>query len=177
MVLKRAVAIADFLLGFVALSVFAVLVLRQASPSDMAWQRAFVIAGALAVVEVAILVWRERPANRLVLGANLWLIAGGLAVVTKQWWWLQLYQRWDAAGVYGFMVAAAVATMATSAGFVGVRGPRRPVLHASLLLLAAATTLLIAALTGHLDPRAAWPVIGLAYLNLLLRWWVARQPG
>jgi hypothetical protein len=60
----------------------------------------------VAVAEFALLWWRPTTANRLTLGANLWLVAGGLAAWMQQWWWLQGYQRLGEASLFMAMGVA-----------------------------------------------------------------------
>ena len=73
------IAVIEYLLGFLALAFFAVLAFASPNPTDERLLFAFKAATPVAVAELAFLCWRPTPANRLILGANFWLVAGGLA--------------------------------------------------------------------------------------------------
>lgn len=175
--MKYVVGILEYLLGFLALSVFATLAFRSGVPSDATWRTAFTIGGAVAAVELAILLLRSKPASRLILGANVWLMGGAVAFVTKQWWILQVYDRWKGAGLVACMLGAGlVATMVSRAGFVAVEGERRKVLASSLLLIAVTSGLLwyVLVATGPVAAVLVAPLTALALLARGLRMWVIR---
>jgi hypothetical protein len=165
-------ALLEYLLGFVALALFAWLAFGRGPASDERFVFAFEAAGAVAVVELAILLARAAPANRLVIGANLWLVAGAAAALTEQWWLLRLYQRFGEASLFAAMLCVGVLSTAFSpAGFIGQRGPRSRVLRASLLLVAAVALALVPAILyrGEVRYAAVLPVIALSWLGRLLR--------
>ena len=103
-------AVIEYLLGFLALAFFAFLAFGSPHPTDERLLFAFKAATPVAVAELAFLCWRPTPANRLILGANLWLVAGGLAAWMQQWWWLQGYQRLGEASLFMAMGAAGLVT-------------------------------------------------------------------
>jgi hypothetical protein len=165
-------AIVEYLLGFLALALFAFLAFGGGPATDDRLLFAFKVAAPVAVVELAVLFRRAAPANRLILGANLWLAAGGLAAALQQWWWLKGYQQLGEAGLFIFMAFVGLVTTAFSrAGFVAAVGPRRPVVLASLVLLAAVLLALLAAVyfRGDVKFAAVIPVIALSWFNRLLR--------
>jgi hypothetical protein len=173
-----AVAVVEYLLGFLALALFAFLAFGSGPPSDDRLVFAFKAAAPLAVLELAVLFWRSAPANRLIIGANLWLAAGGLAAFLQQWWWLKGYQQLGEASLFMSMAAVGLATTTISpAGFVAAAGPRRPVVLASLVLLAAVAIAMLAAVhfRGNVKFAAVIPVIALSWLNRLLRRTVPRE--
>ncbi len=173
--MKYVIELVEYLLGFMALTVFSVLAFRSVTPTDATWRTAFIVGGALAAVELAVLLFRSRPANRLILGANAWLMGGAVAFVTKQWWILQVYDRWQAAGLVGCMLGAGlIATVVSRAGFVAVEGERWKVLAASLLLIAATGGLLwyVLVATGPIYAVLVAPLTALALLARVLRIWV-----
>jgi hypothetical protein len=140
-------AVIEYLLGFLALAFFAFLAFGLPNPTDDRLLFAFKAATPVAIAELAFLCWRPAPANRLILGANLWLVAGGLAAWTQQWWWLRGYQQ------------------------LSEVGPRRPVVWASICLMLAVGIALVAAVhfRGNVKLAAVVPVIALSWLNRLLR--------
>ena len=166
-----------YLLGFLALACFAFLASGRGPASDDTLLMAFKASSPLALAETAFLLWRPAPVNRLILGANLWLCAGGLAAVLEQWWWLLGYQRLGEASLFlSMLVVGLVSTALSPAGFVAALGERRRVVQASLGLLAAVGLALCVAVWFRGDVRyaAVFPVIALSWLNRLLRRAVAR---
>ena len=113
----------------------------------------------------------------LILGANIWLIAGGAAALFEQWWWLRIYQHFGEASLFlTMLLVGLVSTFSSSAGFIAKLGPRSQVLRASLVLLAATGLALAAAIyfRGNVKYAAVVPVIALSWLNRLL---CHRLPG
>ena len=167
----------DYLLGFLALTFFAFLAFGRPNPTDEHLVFAFKAAAPVAVAELAALAWRTRPANRLILGANLWLIAGGLAAWLEQWWWLLAYKQWGEAGLFATMMTVGFLSTAFSpTGFVGAVGPRHTTVIASAWLLVAVGFALLAAIyfRGDVKLAAVVRVIALSWVNRLLRHWVSR---
>ena len=107
-------------------------------------------------------------ANRLVVGANIWLIAGGVAAFAQQWWLLRGYQHFGEASLFAVMlIVGIVSTLALPGGFVGAAGPKDRVLAGSAALLGAVAAALGIAVAFRGDARlaAVLPVIGLSWLN------------
>lgn len=170
-------AVREYLLGFLALALFAFLAFGGGPATDDQLLFAFKASAPVAVFELAVLCSRAGPANRLVLGANLWLAAGGLAALLPQWWWLKGYQQLGEAALFISMGIVGPATTALSpAGFVAAEGPRRAVVLASLALLAGVLLALVAAVhfRGNVKLAAVIPVIALSWFNRLLRRTVPR---
>lgn len=169
---RAALAVLEYALGFLALAVFAALAFGSGTPSDERMIFAFKVSSAIAAAELAVLLWRRAPANRLIIGANLWLLVGGGAAVLEQWWLLKGYQRIGEAGLFVAMLAVGLVTTAFSpTGFVAANGERRKVLWSSAALFAAVSVALVAAIQFRGDVRlaAVLPVIALSWLNRLLR--------
>ncbi len=124
---RAALAVIEYLLGFLALAVFAALAFSGGAASDERFIFAFKVAGCLAVAELAVLVYRTTPANRLIIGANIWLLAGGLAAFGQQWWLLKAYQRLGESGLFISMLLVGLATtLLSTVGFVAVQGGAAP---------------------------------------------------
>jgi hypothetical protein len=176
--MKRiALAVAEYLLGFLALALFAYLAFSSGPPSDERFVFAFKVAGFVALLEMAALWWRAAPANRLIVGANLWLVAGGLAAFTQQWWWLQAYQRLGESGLFiSMLLVGVVSTAFSDLGFIGAPDERRRVLALSIVLLLAVSVALLVSVRfrGTVQWAAVVPVIALSWLQRLLRRLVRR---
>ena len=167
-----ALAVIEYLLGFVALALFAFLAFGRGPATDDGFVHAFKVSGLFAAVEVAALLLRAKPANRLVLGANIWLIAGCLAAYLELWWWLRLYQQFGEASLFVSMLIVGLAsTWLSPSGFVAKLGPTSEVRRASLLLLASVLAALVVAMyfRGDVKFAAVLPVIALSWFNRLLR--------
>lgn len=168
----------EYLLGFLALAIFAYLAFASGPASDERFVYAFKIASIVAVVELAVLLARASAANRLIIGANIWLAVGGAAAFLELWWVLRVYQRFGEASLFASMLAVGLVSMAVSpAGFIGKTGKRSVVLQRSaLLLLAVGAALAIAVVyRGNVKYAAVLPVIALSWLNRLLRQAVPRD--
>lgn len=160
------------LVQFLPLSVFASYAFWRGVPDAGRWVEAFQVGAFAAAVELAVLLPRARPTNRLILGANLYLLVGGVAAFAGQWWVLKAYDVLKESGIFVAMLAVGVVTtVATPAGFVALAdADGHDVRRASLWLLAA-TALALAmsiAFRGDRFWAAAGPVTGLALLQRVL---------
>ncbi|OQC03279.1 hypothetical protein [Candidatus Skiveiella danica] len=167
---RLAVALLEYLLGFLALAVFAAVAFSAGAPTDERLIVAFKLGAVLAGVELAVLLVRAAPANRLIVGANAWLLAGGLAAFTEQWWWLKGYQHLGETSLFLSMLGVGiVATAFTPTGFVAAAGPRRKVVLASLAMLLAVglAAMVSVQFRGDVKWAAVLPVIALSWLNRL----------
>jgi hypothetical protein len=167
-----ALAVLAYLAGFFALAVFAYLAFGRGPATDEGMVDAFKVASLLAAAELAFLLARSAPAKRLILGANLWLISGGIAAFAEQWWWLRIYQQFGEASLFlAMLLVGAFATLYTPSGFVARHGPEPAVRRASLILLAAVACAVAVAVIfrGNVKYAAVIPVIALSWLNRLLR--------
>ena len=170
-------AVLEYLIGFIALAFFAYLAFGRGLSTDESFVFAFKASATVAAAELGLLLARVSPANRLILGANIWLIAGGTAAFLEQWWWLRIYQHFGEASLFlTMLLVGLVSTFSSSAGFIAKLGPRSQVLRASLVLLAATGLALAAAIyfRGNVKYAAVVPVIALSWLNRLL---CHRLPG
>lgn len=159
------------LIQFVPLTLFATYAFWDGVPDDARWEVAFKLASLAAVIQLAIVLPQRRPSNRLVLAANLYLLLGGLAFLTQQWWFLRLYDELQESAIFIMMlVVGIVATLATPAGYIGAQGaPVRQVKRTSYWLLLATALALALAVTFRGDRylAAVYPIIGLAIIH---RW-------
>lgn len=185
MTIKRAAtAVLEYLLGFFALAVFAAYAFAQGAPTPERFVSAFKLASSLAALELAVLLWRKaaanqltKPINRLIIGANVWLIVGGAAAVLQQWWLLQLYQRFGEASLFAAMLAVGLVTAWLPGGFVGAIGSAQRVRLASGALFGAVALALGVAVAYKGDVRlaAVLPVIALSWLNRALQLYASKN--
>jgi hypothetical protein len=159
-------------LQFFPLSLFAAYAFWNGPPDDARWQRAFELAAIAAIIQLAILLPQRRPVNRLVLAGNIYLLLGGLAFLTSQWWFLRYYNSLRETAIFVFMIAVGVVTMfATREGYAALPdAPRSDAMRASLaLLIATAVALgLSIAFRGNRLTAAVIPILGLTVLQQLL---------
>jgi tetratricopeptide (TPR) repeat protein len=157
---------------FLPLIVFATYAFWDGTPTDARWVEAFKLGGLAALGHLFVVLRRGRPADRLILGVNLYLLAGGLAAFTQQWWFLRYYGALKESAIFLFMLGVgAVATFATAAGFLGVAdAPPATVRRYSLWMLAATIAALGISFVFHGNTRlsAGVPVAGLAILQRVL---------
>lgn len=160
------------LVQFFPLSLFATYAFWRGVPTNERWVVAFELAALAAVIQLSILLPQRRPMNRLILGANVYLLIGGAAALAKQWWLLEAYGALKESGIFLSMLGVGVVTtFATSAGFVAVAdAPREPIRRASLWLLRATLLAFVMALAfqGNRTLAAVVPVIALAVLQRAL---------
>lgn len=169
---RRFIAAAANLVQFFPLSLFATYAFQRGAPTNERWVTAFELAALAAVIQLLILLPQRRPMNRLILGANVYLLIGGAAALTRQWWVLDVYGVLRESAIFLAMLGVGVvATFATPAGFVAVAGaPPEDVRRASLWLLGVTLAAFVAAVVfrGHRAWAAVVPVITLAVLQRVL---------
>ena len=134
------------------------------------WEIAFMISGVFAVVTLFVLMRRKTYIlNRVMLGANLFLISGAVAVLSGIAALPDLYWRIHPVPLFAWVIAVGVAASLFSPhGFVGTpdRDRTRRHRHSALLLAAAVVALGIAVVfRGQLFYADILPFIGLFIVN------------
>jgi len=157
------------LVQFFPLSLFATYAFWRGQPTDERWVTAFTLGAVAAAIQLVIVLPQSRPVNRLILGANVYLLVGGAAAIAQQWWLLRLYARLNESGIFLFILAVGiVATFASPAGFVAIAdADRRIVRRYSVWLLAATFVASLASIAfqGNRTWSAVVPLIALAALQ------------
>jgi len=157
---------------FLPLSLFAAYAFRHGMPTDDRWVEAFELGAVAAVLQLLLVLRRARPVDRLVLAANLYLIAGGLAGFARQWWVLRLYGTLAESGIFLFVFAVgAVATFTTPTGFLTVEGTRPAQIRRSSLWMLAATLAAFGVsvlFRGDRSVAAVLPIVGLMVAQRML---------
>ena len=167
----------DYLIGGIALGVFAGYAFANGQPTEARWLVAFKLGSVVGILEFVYLWFIARPANRLILGGNLWLCAGGLSAFFEQWWLLRLYEKFGEASLFSAILFVGItSTIISPSGFVGEAGNKLAVRKASLVLLFFVVLALGLAVVNKGNPKVAaiFPIIGLAWLNRALRLGVRR---
>lgn len=160
------------LVQFFPLSFFAMYAFWHGAPTDDRWMEAFQWGALAALVQLLIVLPQRQPTNRLILAANLYLLVGGGAVLTHQWWLLQTYEVLREAGIFiAILIVGVVTTFASSAGFIATLGPQSEVRRASLWLLMAVILTLGMSLVfaGDTTWAAVVPIICLAIFQRVLQ--------
>lgn len=157
------------LLQFFPLSLFAAYAFWNGAPDEQRWREAFVIGSLAAIAQLAVALPRTRPINRLVLAGNIYVMLGGLAFLTHQWWYLRIYDSLRETAIFvAMLIVGIVATIATRAGFAAMPdAPRGDAVRASLWLLAATVAGLgvSIAFRGNRTLAAVIPILLLAFLQ------------
>lgn len=174
------VGLATHLLQFFPLSCFLLVAFRHGTPNLEDWLIAFMVGGAIAVLQVALtLVFaRGRPLNRMLLGVNAYLTVGGFSALTNQLWILQSLNDLRESGLFLCILAVGViTTFGSRAGFVGQAdsADRTKTKRDSLVLLALTIVATIPSFLfrGHLLVSA---VVPLTLLTIANRWLRNRAP-
>ena len=165
------------LVQFFPLSLFAAYAFWHGQPTNERWVTAFTLGAMAAAVQLLVVLPQRRPVNRLILGANLYLLVGGTAALARQWWLLNVYARLNESGIFLFMlVVGIIATFGTSTGFVGTAGAERAVVQRYSAWLIGATGLAALASVAFQGNRTWSAVVPLAGLGLLQGFLARRLP-
>lgn len=165
------------LVQFVPLSFFASFAYWNGSPDRERWMLAYEYAAVAAVVQLLIVLPQRRPANRLILGASLYLIVGGLAAITQQIWLLRIYRDFQESAIFGCILFVGILTTLWSpVGYVGAATIDRATtelatIRRSSIILLVATLLALGCsvlFRGNRQRAAVWPIVGLAIVQRVL---------
>jgi hypothetical protein len=131
---------------------------------------AFVFSGAISVATLSVLMRHQAYIlNRVMLGANLFLISGAVAVLLRLSPLLDFYGRMDPAPLFGWVLAVGIGTSLFSPyGFAGSPDSdvKQKHLRSALLLAATAVALVISVrLRGQMFYADILPFIGLFIIN------------
>ena len=146
------------------------------------WEIAFIVSGILSVVTLIVLTRHNTYIlNRVMLGANLFLISGAVAVILRVSPLLDLYWRTHPAPMFAWVVAAGIGTSLLSPhGFVGTPDPdrQRNRRRSALLLAASLFALGISVFfQGQVLYADILPFIGLFIVNDRLQSRISSNPG
>jgi hypothetical protein len=138
-----------------------------------AWGLAFEVGGLLAVVETAILIWKRVTLNRLLLGANVFLMVGALGFGLQIPFIVSLYGRTHESALFGAVfVVGLLTTFFTTAGFIEMPSlDRKTVVRRSgaLLVVTAICMTLSIALKGNVMLGGTLPFVLLIVARQFLR--------
>jgi len=157
----------------------------RAASSDSAgqqWEIAFVFSGLFSVVTLSVLMHHKTYIlNRVMLGANLFLISGAVAVLLRLSPLKDFYWQMDPAPLFAWVLAVGIAASLFSPhGFVGSPNSdvKRKHLHSALLLAAAVVALVISVLLrGQMFYADILPFIGLFIINDRLQSYIPKNTG
>ena len=157
------------LFQFFPLSLFAAYAFWHGLPSNDRWIEAFQISAIAGIVQLGIVLPQRFPLNRLVLAGNIYLILGGLAALTGQWWYLQIYDYLRESAIFlAILLVGIVATFTTRHGFIAAQGADlKWNRYYSILLLGATVFCFIPALVfeGNRIWSAVVPIVALAVIR------------
>ncbi|MDO8345887.1 MAG: hypothetical protein Q7T48_22000 [Cellvibrio sp.] len=157
------------LIQFLPLSSFASFAFWNGVPTSERWIQAFEYGTVAGLIQLMIIFFQPNPVNRLILGANLYLIVGGLAAFFQQWWLFKLYGSLQESAIFIFIFCVGlVSTFATTAGFLSVQtDAKERVRNYSYCLLAATAIALVCSLLfqGNKALSVVIPIIVLALLQ------------
>lgn len=179
--MNKTLNLTSTLLQFLPLTVFTVYSFRTGIPSQERLFQGFMIGAVAALLQVVWLMRQRTPANRLILGVNVWLIAGGIAVYFKLWGVLKMYRELRESGVLACMLGTGIiATVFSPAGFSGSLSGNVPLIFRYSCVLIFLTSLALTCsiyLRGNMFWAAVVPiaVLSIAYRQINIK--LAATPG
>jgi len=161
------------LIQFLPLSLFSTYGFWQNQATNERWIEAFQLTALLGLLQLVIMLFQQKPVNRLILAVNLYLIFGGIAAFFHQWWYLEIYQSLQESAIFVFMlIVGLITTLVTPSGYIAANHLRQ-IDHrwASWLLFIASIFALFNAHTfqGQIIYSAVIPIILLSLLQRFLR--------
>jgi hypothetical protein len=159
------------LVEFVPIAAFGV-AMRLTSENGPNWKLAFIVGACLALLEKALLLSKRIFFDRLLLGADAFLIIGGAGFLFNIHFVLHIYGSLLHASLFASLLAVGVlTTFFTRGGFVGVKHQDRHcvVIYSFYLLGAGAAAFLISfAFRGNDLLAGAMPLTGVAIVSRIL---------
>ena len=156
---------------FIPISAF-VYVVRLTDENGVNWKLAFVLGACLAVIEKAFLMAKRLPLDRISIGADVFLIVGGIAYLFKIHLILNIYGLLYQATLFAALLAVGIfTTILSERGFVGIKHhERRRVIHYSIFQLGAGVIAFLVSFTSRGDVFFAWilPFTGMVVINWIL---------
>jgi hypothetical protein len=159
-------------LELAGLLAFLFMIMKRDSSGHVAWSSAFETGSTLVVLFYMFRLRHLASSNGLILGANVWLLLGGLATVAHLGVILAWYDTQREASVFMVIfLVGGLLTMLAPGGFVGVKAQRRQVLMASLALLAVVIVdiAVAAPFRGNLRWGAVVPMAALIWISRIVR--------
>jgi hypothetical protein len=155
---------------FIPISAF-VYVVRQTDENGVNWKLAFILGACLAVIEKAFLVAKRLPLDRISMGADLFLIIGGVGFMFNISLILNIYGSLFQATLFAALLAVGIfTTFLTERGFVGIKHHDRVVLHYSIYLIGAVVVAFLVSFIFRGNVLLAWilPFTGMMIINWIL---------
>ena len=156
---------------FIPICAFGIVV-RLTSDNGVNWELAFIIGACFAVLEKAILMVKRYPLDRILLGADVFLIIGGLGYLFNIQLILNIYKSLFHATLFAsLLIIGLLTTFLTERGFVGVKHHERSrVVIFSLYLFGAgvAAFLISLAFRGDYFLAGILPFTGMLVVNGML---------
>lgn len=169
-------SLAKALLQLLPLTVFVRIAFLHGAPEPEDWLRAFLAGAALAVLQFAAvcLFSRGRALNRIMVGVNVYLIVGGVAVLANQLAVLTMLNQLRESGIFlSLLAVGVVTTLRSDSGFIGethgVASARIRQFSLYLLMLTCLATAASFYFRGHLLFSAVLPMMGLAIVNRIFK--------
>ena len=159
-----------FAFQFLPIAAFLAVARYKGSTPD-AWVAGFQVGAVLAVVESVVLALNHVPWNRLLLGANLYLVVGGFGCTFGIEPIIRFVSQWRESAVFlSLIVVGIVTTLFTPGGFIEApHAERSAVVKNSALLLAAVCVCLALSIFFRGDPWLAG-TIPFVLLVAIRRW-------
>lgn len=106
---------------FLPLSLFSTIGFWYPQTSNQTWLLAFQVAALVGIFQLLLIIKLKVVMSRLILSANIYLILGGLASFSQQWWYLEFYNTLQESAIFIVMCLVGITTMLFSNnGFIGI---------------------------------------------------------
>ena len=156
---------------FIPISAF-VFVVRLTDENGVNWKLAFILGACLAVIEKAFLMAKKFPLDRIFLGADIFLIVGGIGFLFDISLILYIYGSLIGATLFAVLLAVGIfTTFLTERGFVGIKHHERSrVIHYSIYQLGAGVLAFLVSFVFRGNIFFGWilPFTGMVVINLIL---------
>lgn len=100
------------------------------------WETAFIVGGALALLQIKLFLYERLSIDRFMLAVNLFVVGGAIGFLFNINWLLDLYETYIQATLFGYLVLVGIiSTCCTKLGFINVEARAALVRTYSIYLL------------------------------------------
>jgi len=143
------------------------------------WEAPFIISGLMVLIVIIFFLYRKILFNRILLGINIYLLCGGMAFITHQWWLNRLYDTLQASGMLLLIIITGILSIfLSSKGFIGANSPDKKNVKRFSVYLLLCSVFAFAISFGFRGSRILSelvPFIGLFFFQSLLKRRLAKK--
>ena len=106
----------------IPLSIFLVYFTFVEAKNMQNWRSTFFICALVSFLIIFLFLYIKMLFNRILLGINIYLLCGGIAFITHQWWLLKIYDNLQASGMLVWIIIIGIVSISLSQrGFIGIQ--------------------------------------------------------